>query len=746
MFTRCITVPVLLFCLCNVPVSLCKAQTGNVSGHCKDCWTNANLVNAIVTLSRHNPGTPPPLYDSVYSRVTDASGNYIFLGICYGVYDCSVSKTGYCSYNQVNISIPPNQTITLDICTSPLIPLATTNPATSISCLSATLNGTIHTGCGGATANFDYGLTMAYGTNVAGIPLSIPFNSTVNVSANITGLSINTTYHYRVNATGGAGTGHGNDMTFTTSQLGAAGPISGPSNVCPGGGCNYIYSIPPIPGATGYNWTVPVGTVICAGVNTPSIYVGFAPSSLSGYIFVYGTSSCGNSQPAVLPITMNAGTVPVITGINSVCFRSAPETYSTQAGMSNYLWNVSAGGTIVGGGTPSSNTITINWTIIGTQSVNVIFTDPNGCQATSPTVYPVNVNPLPVPTINGGASICTGVPALFTTQPGMTNYTWTFSPGGIKTGGGGLSDNTISVKWNTPGNVWVKVNYTNQKGCRAGAPAQFNATVKPAVVPTITGPASLCESTSATYMTEAGMTNYVWTVSTGGLITSGQGTRSVNVLWTTAGSRTISVIYNTPLGCPILVPSTKSVTVHPRPHPTITGPVSVCVGALVNYITEAGMTNYQWSLGGSGGIIYSGFGSRQILVKWTLPGAKTVSVNYTNTNGCTASVPTILNVTVHTCPEKSVAESTETAAQPDIIIYPDPSSGRFNLQVLNYDDLTFDIEIINVSGKRVYEQKGLSFIRLVPQEINMGSIPDGLYVVLIQNNDIHLTQRIMVVN
>lgn len=714
--------------------------TGTLAGHVTDCLSYAGLAGTAVTITAGTPPVP-------YTAMTNAAGDYIMTGIPAGTgWPVTATHTGYCNYSTGSVNILANQTTTLDFCMSTGIPVATTNGATSINCLTETLNGTIQTLCLGATASFDFGLTMAYGSNIQAVPVSVPSNSTVNVTGTITGLVPGHTYHYRVNGISSAGTAHGNDMTFIAGQLGTPGPISGPSVVCAGGGCNYIYSIPPIPGATGYCWTIPVGGIICAGNNSPSILVGFAPNSLSGGFVVYGTSSCSNSQYAFLFVNVNSGPVPVITGNNSVCFRSPPETYSTQAGMSNYLWNVSAGGTIVGGGTPSSNTITINWTIPGTQSVSVTYTDLNGCQAASPTVYPVIVNPLPVPTINGSASICTGVPALFTTQPGMTNYIWTFSPGGIKTAGGGLTDNSITVKWNAPGNVWVKVNYTNQRGCRAGTPTQFDATVKSSVVPTITGPASICENNSVSYITESGMINYVWSVSPGGVITSGQGTRSVNVHWTIAGSQTISVIYIVPLGCPVLVPTTKPVTVHPRPHPTITGPVSVCLGALVNYSTEAGMSNYQWILSGSGGIIYSGFGSRQIQVKWTLTGAKTVSVNYSDLNGCSAYDPTILNINVYKCPQQYSLETIEVPSPPDIVIYPDPNSGRFNLQVSNCDDLTFDVSIYNTIGNMVYSRRGLCCNRQLAQEIDMGFIPDGLYVVFFHNNEFHFTRRIVVVN
>ena len=75
--------------------------------------------------------------------------------------------------------------------------------------------------------------------------------------------------------------------------------------------------------------------------------------------------------------------------------------YTTEAGMSNYLWTVSAGGTITAGGGTGSNMVTVTWTTTGAKTVTVNYTNVNGCTATSPTTYNVTVNPLPVPTIAG---------------------------------------------------------------------------------------------------------------------------------------------------------------------------------------------------------------------------------------------------------------------------------------------------------------------------------------------------------
>jgi len=93
-------------------------------------------------------------------------------------------------------------------------------------------------------------------------------------------------------------------------------------------------------------------------------------------------------------------------------------------------------------------------------------------------------------------------------------------------------------------------------------------------VPTITGPmvgglpATLSGgvTTDQVYITDPGMTDYLWTVSTpAGTITSGQGTHSINVTWTNPTSQqTVSVTYTDPIsGLTALEPTVLIINYYP---------------------------------------------------------------------------------------------------------------------------------------------------------------------------------------
>jgi plastocyanin len=99
-------------------------------------------------------------------------------------------------------------------------PVAITNPATFVASFSSTLNALVDPHGLPTSVHFQYGPTIGYGLTTT--PQSRSGNTYVPVSANVSNLTANTTYHFRVVATNSAGTNMGSDRTFTT--LTATGP------------------------------------------------------------------------------------------------------------------------------------------------------------------------------------------------------------------------------------------------------------------------------------------------------------------------------------------------------------------------------------------------------------------------------------------------------------------------------------------------------------------------------------------
>jgi hypothetical protein len=120
------------------------------------------------------------------------------------------------------------------------------------------------------SVTFDYGLTTDYGSNIAGGTITAGSGPTA-VSAAITGLSCNSSYHLRISGTNSVGTGTGADSSFSTPA-------------CPPG--------------------IPVITSATAGSSQASIYISPPDSNGGAPITSYTvTPSSGNSVTGdILPI------------------------------------------------------------------------------------------------------------------------------------------------------------------------------------------------------------------------------------------------------------------------------------------------------------------------------------------------------------------------------------------------------------------------------------------------------------
>jgi hypothetical protein len=97
-------------------------------------------------------------------------------------------------------------------------PVVATGTASSVTASSATLTATVDPNASATSYYFEYGPTTAYGAKTAVTPAGSG-DATVAVQAPVKGLSSDTSYHFRIVASNGAGTATGADATFTTAKL-----------------------------------------------------------------------------------------------------------------------------------------------------------------------------------------------------------------------------------------------------------------------------------------------------------------------------------------------------------------------------------------------------------------------------------------------------------------------------------------------------------------------------------------------
>jgi trimeric autotransporter adhesin len=134
-------------------------------------------------------------------------------------------------------------------------------------------------------------------------PINAHINNTIYTQAEsggqvITSPAINTDIDGNIRAGSAGYTGCGTAPDIGANEFcgipDTAFAILGPVSV-EQGQTGIIFSVSPIPDATGYNWSLPSGATITAGANTNSITVSFA-GVITGTdnVSVYATNCCGN--------------------------------------------------------------------------------------------------------------------------------------------------------------------------------------------------------------------------------------------------------------------------------------------------------------------------------------------------------------------------------------------------------------------------------------------------------------------
>src|SRR5208283_2351874 len=120
--------------------------------------------------------------------------------------------------------------------TLPNPPTVVTEKASPVAQTTATLNASVNPNSGNVSkCEFEYGTSISYGSTASCSSLPGSGSSPVAVSAAITGLTANTTYHFRISATNAGGKSEGSDETFKTlpscTPEGFCASFTAPANI-----------------------------------------------------------------------------------------------------------------------------------------------------------------------------------------------------------------------------------------------------------------------------------------------------------------------------------------------------------------------------------------------------------------------------------------------------------------------------------------------------------------------------------
>ncbi|HYJ00494.1 MAG TPA: hypothetical protein VEX36_12565 [Thermoleophilaceae bacterium] len=164
--------------------------------------------------SAHPGSNRVSAYDATGTRLYDVATEFTPLGVAINETTDHAYVSGY--DNTVHVLGPPV-----------VIAEPTTGAASDVELTSATLNGSVNLRSVALTdCRFEYGTDTSYGDSVPCVPAagSIPADDDEHaVSADVSGLSRSTTYHFRLVTTNANGTTEGEDVTFTTRGASISG-------------------------------------------------------------------------------------------------------------------------------------------------------------------------------------------------------------------------------------------------------------------------------------------------------------------------------------------------------------------------------------------------------------------------------------------------------------------------------------------------------------------------------------------
>jgi len=206
---------------------------------------------------------------------------------------------------------------------------------------------------------------------------------TVQYPQNFTGTTI------VVAATNACGTSGTRSRSVSVNTLSSPGNINGPvDGLC--GATNAVYSISPVNGATGYNWTVPSGATIIGNGNGSTIVVNYSGASVgTGNVTVAATNNCGTGNVRSLAVKLVPTQPGSINGSTTVCTNST-ENYSigTVQGASSYTWTVPGGASIISG--QGTKAITVVHAAVASANGIVTVKASNNCGLSAVKVLAVN--------------------------------------------------------------------------------------------------------------------------------------------------------------------------------------------------------------------------------------------------------------------------------------------------------------------------------------------------------------------
>lgn len=555
------------------------------------------LKNITLTASGGDYGT------SIEWRRGNCDGTQVGTGASIDI-SSPATTTTYYARNLNSCGVSACLSITVNIKTAPTAPLTIetgTNPSSY--CTGSTMPQLPYrlqaNGAGNATG---YEWFKDVGCGV-GTPIK---SGTSSIYALLAPPAVTTTYLVRSTNTNGCKSSNCALLTIAVFPPSDGGSISGADAVCSGNNNGELK----LSGHTGdiIRWESSINggsTWISIGNanSTTYTYTNITQNTLYRAVVQNGSGPyiCAAANSSTATITMSPPPTPGINGPAFVCINS-DNTFTTEAGMSNYNWTVTGSPfTIISGGTTTENTITVKWTGTGTKTVRVNYANASGCTAASQFIYSVTaVGTPPTPTSitpSLASTYCANTPpvgifrlnAVVVASPGVTYEWFSGSCGGTPI----PTSTSSSLTLNPLPSVTTTYFVRSKNACGVSDCASITITVNAAPTISLGTNPSVCKGTTSTNLIFSATTgspnrysiDYDASANTAGFVDVTNATLAASPIvlavpgTATAGEYNGSLtVNNSTAGCGSIAYPIK-VTVNALP--TITGALNVCVGKTI---------------------------------------------------------------------------------------------------------------------------------------------------------------------
>jgi hypothetical protein len=561
----------------------------------------------------------------------------------------------------------------------------------------------------------------------------------VGTGTSITVSPLNTTTYY-VRAEGLCNTTSCVLIQVVVSIAPPVGPVT--YNVVPvfgAPGVTDLLSVNPVSGATYYQWSTNNGQIngvlfnnALSPVQTtiPSVNVSFVLPQQNYQIRVIAGNACGRTNTANTHIRGTVGAPDNLTGPTEVC-PSTSHQYTVsaipaQSGGSpvSYNWQLipSNAGTISGTGLTRTVTFAPGFT-----SAQLCVNGISSFGLAGPALCITITTAAPAPAaISGSNLVCADgiTPVTYTASAvgSAISYSWTVPAGASISGAAnGQSIDVIFGPAFTGGQVCVAAVTascgTSSFTCMT---VSNNVVGDPGV---IQGPSSgVCGESNVSYsLTIGGAMTYSWTLPAGASFVGmpPYTSSAINVAFDGSGAFTSGIIsVEAMYACGSV---TRDISVSGAPPVPTVDPATLCANSFEVYTASStGATDYFWSVTGDA---YHMAIFNELSVQW---GATGNSFSVYATNACGTSPTFTLN---QNC------RMGDPGAMGQIInIYPNPTSGKVNLEFTSESASAYKVTVTDLSGRSVLVSEIQAAAGINRQVIDLSFANKGLYMLYLNDN------------